>query len=80
MEKRISNEEKSHCLFGMFGIDGAERVVLITRAEWPNYNSLSEVRLAVLWAKKLALGLDRVVDSTPDISETVDRGMKPPLD
>ena len=49
-EKTLKEAEKQHCLIGWFGPGGAEQVVLITRAEWPNLNSLFEVRQAVLWA------------------------------
>ena len=51
--KKLTEEERSHCLFGWFGPGGAEKVLLITRAEWPNLQTLFEVRQAVLWARDL---------------------------
>jgi hypothetical protein len=74
-EKKLKDEEKSHCLFGWFGIGGAEQVILITRVEWPNRNSLFEVRQAVIWARELAYGA-----GAPDLSKPEGDGIKPPLD
>lgn len=72
--KKLTEEERSHCLFGWFGPGGAEKVLLITRAEWPNLQTLFEVRQAVLWAR----------DLKPEAGERKASagggGMNPPLD
>ena len=73
-ERRLSNNEKQHCLFGWFGGGGAEQMPLVTRMEWPNRNSLYEVRQAIVWTLGQAAG--------PAAQETTGerRGIKPPLD
>jgi hypothetical protein len=73
-EKRLSNNEKQHCLFGWFGGGGAEQVPLVTRMEWPNRNSLFEVRQAILWTNEKARS------QAAQEFETEGRGIKPPLD
>lgn len=73
-EKRLSNNEKQHCLFGWFGAGGAEQVPLVTRMEWPNRNSLFEVRQAILWAKMKA------EEQPMQEYSSEGRGIKPPLD
>ncbi len=73
-EKRLSNNEKQHCLFGWFGGGGAEQVALVTRMEWPNRNSLYEVRQAILWA------IEKSAGQAAQEFETEGRGIKPPLD
>ena len=82
----LSDEEKSHCLIGWFGAGGAEKVVLITRAEWPCHHSLFEVRQAVLWARERA-GRKGERDSPYKPAGGGERekhegggGMNPPLD
>lgn len=69
--KQLMDEEKQHCLIGWFGVGGSEQVVLLSRAEWPNRNSLFEVRQAVMWAKQ----------REPAAQQAEQRkGLNPPLD
>lgn len=49
--KTLRESEMSHCLVGWFGVGGAEQVILLTRAEWPDRRSLFEVQQALVWAK-----------------------------
>jgi len=70
-EKQMSQQERQHCLFGWFGTFGAEKVMLVSRAEWPSNNSLFEVRQAVMWAKEQA---DSKQIGQPE------RALNPPLD
>ena len=75
--KRLSYEEKQHCLVGWFGARGAERVILLSRAEWPCRRSLLEVREAIFWAAEGAGG--RVVPADdPGAPQT--ESIRPPLD
>lgn len=77
--------QKQHCLFGFFGAAGAEKVLLLKRWEWPNQDSLYEVRQAVVWAKSIGdagpegLGFAPASD-TPAAVPAGGRSIKPPLD
>ncbi len=73
--KKLSDEEKQHCLFGWFGAGGAEQIILLSRVEWPSRNSLREVRLAILWAIQQAAG-----PGAPDLLKPEIDTIKPPLD
>ncbi|MDP2619203.1 MAG: hypothetical protein Q8P46_03355 [Hyphomicrobiales bacterium] len=74
-QTRLTDAEKTHCLFGWFGVAGAEKVLLLSRAEWPNRDSLFEVRQAIEWAREQARG------AAPQMKITGgDHGIKPPLD
>jgi hypothetical protein len=53
-EKGLKPEEKQHCLFGWFGAEGAQKVLLVSRYEWPSQDSLFEVRQAIRFARKHA--------------------------
>jgi len=78
-ERKPSRKEKQHCLMGWFGTGGAEQVMLVSRAEWPNHNSLFEVRQAVLWAIEKASSKARGspgFEPPAPIAQTI----KPPLD
>ena len=47
--------QKQHCLFGWFGVAGAEKVMLLaTVGMAARRNSLFEVRQALLWAMETA--------------------------
>ena len=46
----ISHAEKTHVLIAWHGIGQAIQHFLVHRAEYPNHNSLLEVRSAILWA------------------------------
>jgi hypothetical protein len=71
--KTVSDVEKQHCLLGWFGPGGGEQVMLLCRAEWPNRDSLFEVRQAILWLRQ-QVGM-------PETPELVRReGLRPPLD
>lgn len=75
----LKDVEKQHCLIGWFGVGGGEQLVLLCRAEWPNRNSLFEVRQAMLWA--IAQGEGREVHVAE--REPVRRAgsaLNPPLD
>ena len=72
-DDKLKEVEKQHCLFGWFGARGAERVLLLTRAEWPSLHSLIEVQQAVIWAKGMGEALEQealrtapVPDSQPE--------------
>lgn len=41
-----------HCLFGWFGIGGADKTELMHRVEWPSRHSLREVREAIEWTRR----------------------------
>lgn len=83
-DKFLQDEEKMHCLVGWFGAEGAEQVILVTRAEWPDRRSLFEVRQAIIWTMKQASrpGGFRPADDDNDSKEayTPPAGIKPPLD
>jgi hypothetical protein len=80
-KKKLSDEEKSHELFGYFGEGGAEKVWLVSRAEWPNHNSLREVRAAIIWARNHAGGVRADAGHDFETPETKEGGtIKPPLD
>jgi hypothetical protein len=82
---RLTRAEKSHCLYGYFGARGADRVILVTRAEWPNRHSLTEVQEALLWTmEQIAIagvrrhaGADAV--NGPDIGVRTAGGINPPV-
>ncbi|MCV0381729.1 hypothetical protein [Nitratireductor sp.] len=78
-EKALTLREREHCLFGWFGAGGAERVLLVSRLEWPSQQSLFEVRQAILWAIQRAAG-----PGAPDIvnepQPTRSGGLNPPLE
>jgi hypothetical protein len=71
--------QKQHCLFGWFGAGGAEKVMLLARWEWPNQDSLFEVRQAVQWARERRGSL-RGEDEAQAAGQGAPSGMKPPLD
>lgn len=84
-QEGLSEEEKTHCLFGWFGVGGAERVVLLCRAEWPCQYTLSEVREAIYWALEQAAAGRLAEESMPDTTpvrraQPHGGGLKPPLD
>lgn len=72
-EKKPKMYEKQHCLFGWFGAGGAEQVMLVNRAEWPNHQSLFEVRQAIMWAIEQAPSRNASAPASPQT-------IKPPLD
>lgn len=80
-DRALSKEEKMHCLVGYFGYEGAERVDLVSRLEWPNRNSLIEVQRAIFFANDKAGGApvkeEEVIHGEDGMSM---RGIKPPLD
>lgn len=78
-EKTLTAVEKQHCLIGWFGAGGAEQVVLLCRAEWPNRNSLFEVRQAMLWAMAQAEGRQAHEPKREPVQHAVS-GLNPPLD
>lgn len=53
---KIGPKQKQHCLFGWFGAGGGDKVLLVSRFEWPSQESLFEVRQAVIWALRQADG------------------------
>jgi hypothetical protein len=77
-EKSPRVAEKQHCLVGWFGAGGGEQVVLVTRAEFPNRNSLFEVRQAMLWA--MEQGGNAAMASQAQAAPRTGGGIKPPLD
>lgn len=56
--QRLSKEERSQCLFGLFGATGAKKVLLVTRAVWgPGLdNTIYEVHRAIDYAIYLGAG------------------------
>ncbi|MDP2619204.1 MAG: hypothetical protein Q8P46_03360 [Hyphomicrobiales bacterium] len=79
-EKSPRVAEKQHCLVGWFGAGGGEKVVLITRAEFPSRNSLFEVRQAMLWAMEKGAGATTGGTGAPTVKPQTGGGIKPPLD
>lgn len=77
-QRRLSMNEKRHCLIGWFGAGGAEQVILLTRAEWPSRHTLFEVRQAIMWAiEKAGSGASpEAREAARSFMETI----KPPLD
>lgn len=71
-----------HCLFGWFGIGGANKVVLMERAEWPARQSLHEIREALEWTRKrAAAGEDRTQRTETGETQTrARRAQGAPLD
>jgi hypothetical protein len=76
-QQTLKDVEKQHCLIGWFGAGGGEQVVLISRAEWPNRNTLFEVRQAMLWAMGQAEGRET---AEPEPVKRAGSGLNPPLD
>lgn len=76
-EKNLKIEEKQHCLIGWFGEGGAEQVILLYRAEWPNRNSLFEIQKAILWTIEQSVGMG---SDGPDPMTQGPNTIKPPLD
>ncbi|WP_119681974.1 hypothetical protein [Indioceanicola profundi] len=72
-QQTLKEIEKQHCLIGWFGAGGAEQVVLLCRAEWPNRQSLFEVRQAMLWVAAQA-------DERKAREPVESSGINPPLD
>lgn len=77
-EKKPTRKEQQHCLFGWFGAGGAERVMLIARAEWPNSNSLFEVRQAIIWARERTQS--HKTSEPAQQAQAPSGGLAPPLD
>lgn len=75
-KKELTNEEKSHCLVGWFGPGGANRVMLLCRAEWPDRKSLFEVKAAMEWVMGWVAKIEEEVAKSDSGPETI----KPPLD
>jgi hypothetical protein len=77
--------QKQHCLFGWFGIGGAQKICLVCKVEWPNKNSLTEAQAAIMWARERAQN-DFKTRQTGEAAgpaagrRTEEGGMKPPLD
>jgi hypothetical protein len=69
--------QKQHCLFGWFGAEGAEKVMLTARWEWPPQNSLFEVRQAIRWVRKR--GRDGEREGEKERTRAA-RPRRPPLD
>jgi hypothetical protein len=77
-QTRPSQAEKTHCLFAYYGPGGANKARLVSRAEWPNHDSLREVRAAIIWAINQAGKANQVGKDAP---KTEDGGtIRPPLD
>ncbi|MEZ5749401.1 MAG: hypothetical protein R3D83_05770 [Caenibius sp.] len=88
--------EKTHCLFGHFGVGGAEKVWIVQRVEWPKQNSLYEVGQAISWAmEKGRRAMEQQAEAMPPLVDPLatparqaapqpqsDRAgsIKPPLD
>ncbi|MEZ0018218.1 hypothetical protein [Sinorhizobium fredii] len=82
---RLGPKQKQHCLFGFFGTMGAEKVLLVSRYEYPSQESLYQVSQAILWAvKETASRPASVPAKAPERPEpqAVPQpvGIKPPLD
>lgn len=78
--------EKQHCLIGWFGPEGAQRVELVYRVEWPKRYSLQEVAGAVNWMIKHVTDSAKAATPAPAAEREAEgepaarRGMNPPLD
>jgi hypothetical protein len=79
-EKGLKPEEKQHCLFGWFGAGGAQKVLLVARYEWPNQDSLFEVRQAIQFAREHAAGGTAESTGTGPAGGTAAEDTIPPLD
>lgn len=82
---RLGPKQKQHCLFGFFGAMGAEKVLLVSRYEYPSQDSLYQVSQAILWAiKETASRPASAPAKAPERPEpqAVPQpvGIKPPLD
>src|SRR5690606_18921841 len=75
----LMDVEKQHCLIGWFGAGGGKRLVLLCRVEWPNRNSLFEVRQAMLWAMAQAEGRQAQEPKREPVRR-VGSALNPPLD
>lgn len=78
-DRKPTRKEQQHCLFGWFGAGGAERVMLLSRAEWPDQRSLFEVRQAILWAIERS-GSREKAEAAPQVQSSRNGGLAPPLD
>ncbi|HUF79693.1 MAG TPA: hypothetical protein VMN03_01045 [Burkholderiales bacterium] len=78
-QQTLKDVEKQHCLIGWFGAGGGEQLVLLCRAEWPNRNSLFEVRQAMLWAMAQAEGRQAQEPKREPVRPGVS-ALNPPLD
>jgi hypothetical protein len=83
--KRLRWEERQHCLFGWFGIGGAQKICLVCKVEWPNKNSLAEAQAAIMWARDKAREdknkLEAGAAGRPSAGRKTGRkGMRPPLE
>lgn len=54
--------EKQHALYGWFGAKGAERVMLMSRWEWPPALSLQEVQKAIGYAGEIMAQAEAMVE------------------
>ena len=88
--------ERTHCLFGHFGVGGAEKLWIVQRVEWPKQNSLYEVGQAISWAmEKGRRAMEQQAEASPPLVDPLatparqaapqpqsDRAgsIKPPLD
>jgi hypothetical protein len=83
MKPRTTNKprryENQHVLIGWFGVNNADKVVLLSRWEWPRQDSLAEVGKAILFAYDVASKAAAMAEHGG--AEPKEKpGMKPPLD
>jgi hypothetical protein len=77
---KVGPFQKQHCLFGWFGAEGAEKVMLVSRWEWPPQNSLFEVRQAIRWVRKRGRDAESAGGENKRTGRAKPGGMRPPRD
>ena len=72
---KLGPKQRQHCLFGHFGIGGAEKIVLVTRWEWPPQGSLFEVQQAIEMVRNVLGKMEQLVEAQGSRAPSL-----PPLD